>query len=323
MKVFRDINQLPAFDKPVITIGSFDGLHKGHQRVLQQVKNQAARIGGESVIVTFEPHPRQVIYPQASDLKLITSLEEKILLMELYEVENLVIVPFTVEFSQISADEYIEKFIIERFRPACIVIGFDHRFGLNRQGDIHFLRWYSKTGGYTVSEIDEFIVNDITVSSSKIRRALDSADMVSATELLNHPFILQGTVVYGNQIGGKLGYPTANLEYSNRLKLIPPDGIYAVLVHHGEQVYKGALYIGKKPTLSSDDKRVIEVHLLDFRGELYGEKLLLEFIDYIRPDARFEHLEQMKKQISLDKEAVRDRLTGVRSAFDRKREAIL
>lgn len=323
MRVHTDISTLPAFKAPVITIGSFDGLHRGHQAILNQVKNLAKETGGESVIITFDPHPRQVIYPKAGDLSLITTLEEKIYLMEQFEVDHLVVVPFTVEFAQISADEYIEKFLIDKFRPRYIVIGYDHRFGLNRQGDIHFLKWYSHKANYEIIELDEQIIDNITISSSKIRKALERSDLKTATGLLNHPFILMGKVIKGNRLGTSIGYPTANISYQNKIKLIPPDGIYAVYVQHNAQIYKGVLYIGVKPTVTDDNKRVIEVHIIDFEKDIYEENVTIEFIDFIRPDVKFDNLEAMRAQITLDKNAALEILNRTRSSLHSKSEAIL
>jgi riboflavin kinase/FMN adenylyltransferase len=323
MRVYTDISTLPAFKAPVITIGSFDGLHRGHQAILNQVKNLAKETGGESIIITFDPHPRQVIYPKAGDLSLITTLEEKIWLMEQFEVDNLVVVPFTVEFAQLSADEYIEKFLIERFRPKYIVIGYDHRFGLNRQGDIHFLKWYSHKANYEVIELDEQVVDNITISSSKIRKALEKSDLKTATGLLNHPFILIGKVVKGIRLGTSIGYPTANISYQNKIKLIPPDGIYAAYVHHNSTIYKGVLYIGVKPTVTEDNKRVIEVHIIDFSQDIYDEEVIIEFIEFIREDMKFDSIEAMRSQIAMDKDAALEILNKIGNTFQTKSETIL
>lgn len=323
MRVHTDISTLPAFKAPVITIGSFDGLHRGHQAILNQVKNLAKETGGESIIITFDPHPRQVIYPKAGDLNLITTLEEKIFLMEQFEVDHLVVVPFTVEFAQISADEYIEKFLIEKFHPRYIVIGYDHRFGLNRQGDIHFLKWYSHKANYEIIELDEQIIDNITISSSKIRKALEKSDLKTASGLLNHPFILMGKVIKGNRIGTSIGYPTANIAYQNKIKLIPPDGIYAVYVQHESIVYKGVLYIGVKPTVTSENKRVIEVHIIDFEKDIYEDDVIIQFIDFIREDMKFDNVDAMRSQITLDKEAALEILSQIGSSFQTKSETIL
>ena len=199
MIVHRDLNDLPDFKNAVVTIGSFDGVHQGHQSIIEQVRQIALRYGGESVVITFHPHPRSIVFPKDTSLRLITTTEEKIELFERYHVDHLVIVPFTVEFSQMSADEYIEKFLVEKFHPKCIVIGYDHRFGLSRQGDIHYLRWHCERFGYEVIEIEPRQVDDMTVSSTKIRKALENCEVKVAAHLMGHYFPLSGVVVKGRR----------------------------------------------------------------------------------------------------------------------------
>ena len=211
MKVFNDLNNLPPFRNAVVTIGSFDGVHIGHQHILEKVTSLANSINGESIVITFHPHPRLVVYPKDESMKLITTIEEKVQLLHRYGIDNVVVAPFTIEFSQISADEYIQKFLVEKFHPRYIVIGFDHRFGLNRQGDINYLKWHGEKGGYRVIEIPKQEVDHITVSSTKIRRALDSGDMVAARLLLGHHYPLSGTVTHGNKIGAGIGFPIGSL----------------------------------------------------------------------------------------------------------------
>lgn len=304
MRVHRDLNELPDFNNAVITIGSFDGVHQGHQSIIEQVKQIATQHGGESVIITFHPHPRSIVFPKDTSLRLITTTEEKIALFERYQVDHLVIVPFTVEFSQMSADEYIEKFLVEKFHPKCVVIGYDHRFGLSRQGDINYLRWHSQRFGYEVLEIEPRQVDDMTVSSTKIRKALENCDIKTAAHLMGHYYPLRGTVVKGQQIGRQIGFPTANLEVSERHKLIPPDGIYAVKIWHGQKDYRGMLYIGTRPTLTQYHNRTIEVNIFDFDQEIYGQELTLELVDFIREDQKFEQLADLTKQLEKDRIAV-------------------
>lgn len=302
MLVFRDLHQLPEFKNPVITIGSFDGVHRGHQRILEKIKHLARSIDGESVVITFHPHPRQIVYPKDTSLKLLSSTEEKIRLLEQYGVDNVVVVPFTIEFSQLSADEYIQKFLVGAFHPKYIVIGYDHRFGLNRLGDINYLKWYGKEAGYEVIEIARQEVDEIAVSSTKIRNALEKGDARTAHLLLGHHYILSGKVVHGQKIGGSIGYPTANVELLCKDKLVPPDGIYAVSVQHKGKTYGGMLYIGRRPTLKRFDNRTIEVNIFDFNEDIYDEEISLELIDFIRGDAQFDSLESLSRQLDLDKQ---------------------
>ncbi len=305
MRVLKDLNHLPSFKNAVVTIGAFDGVHCGHQRIIEQLNALAWKAGGESVVITFYPHPRQVIYPKDNSLKLLTTIDEKVALLEKYGVDNVVIVPFTVEFSQLSADEYVEKFLVGKFHPKHIVIGYDHRFGLNRQGDIHYLRWHGERHGFEVVEIEQQQVEDIGVSSTKIRNALNVGDVAKACKLLGHPYTLTGTVEHGQKIGRSLGFPTANLAISQREKLIPPDGIYAVQVLHAGQRYGGMLYIGARPTLKDHNNRTIEVNIFNFQQQIYGDELTLELIEFIRHDTQFPNLEALRQQLAADRNQAR------------------
>jgi riboflavin kinase/FMN adenylyltransferase len=302
MKVFNDLNNLPDFKNAVLTIGSFDGVHQGHQKIIEKVNQLARNIGGESVLITFHPHPRLVIYPKDDSLKLLTTIDEKVQLLEHYGVDNLVVVPFTIEFSQLTADEYIEKFLVGKFHPRYVVIGYDHRFGLGRRGDVNYLKWHGQREGFDVVTIEKQEVENIAVSSSKIRNALDRGDVAAANQLLNHRFTLTGTVVHGQNIGKNLGFPTANIDIPQKHKLIPPNGIYAVYVIHQKHRYGGMLYIGHRPTLREHHDRTIEVNIFNFNKNIYGDKLRLELVEFIRNDSEFESLEELKGQLEEDKE---------------------
>ena len=301
MKVFKSLTNLPKFEKAIVTIGSFDGVHLGHQKIIHRVNSIARELGGESIVITFHPHPRLVVYPKDQSLQLITSIEEKIDLFRQYKVDNLVIAPFTVGFSQLSADEYIEKFLIEKFNPTCIVIGYDHRFGLNRQGNIDFLKWHSPKYDYQVVEIEQQEIDAIAISSTKIRRAINDKAIRVANELLGHPFTLRGTVIKGLQMGAKLGFPTANLDITDEYKLIPPFGIYAVNVIHDHTTYGGMLYIGNRPSVEEHNETTIEINIFDFDQVIYNEELKVEIIDFIRNDISFADLEDLKAQLAKDK----------------------
>lgn len=316
MKVYRDLNKLPAFEKAVITIGSFDGVHCGHQKILEKVCQYSDSVGGESIVITFHPHPRQIIYPKDNTLELINTIEEKIKLFERFGIDNLVVVPFTIEFAQQSADEYIHKFLIEKFHPAAIVIGYDHRFGLNRLGDFNYLKYHAEKGGYDLVEIKKQTIKDISVSSTKIRNAIKSGDVRSAAELLGHNFLLTGTVVHGHKTGSKLGFPTANIEVAEKAKIIPPVGIYAVYVNYKLRKYRGMLYIGSRPTITDDGAISIEVNIFDFNQSIYGEELELELVNFIREDAKFDDLEDLKKQLA------RDREDSLKCLLEEEKEAV-
>ncbi len=301
MKVYRDLNDLPKFEKAVITIGSFDGVHCGHQKIIEKVCQLAQSTGGESVVITFHPHPRQIIYPKDNTLELINTIDEKIKLFEKLGLDNVVVVPFTIEFAQQSADEYIHKFLIEKFNPATIVIGYDHRFGLNRQGDFNYLKFHAKEGGYDLIEIKKQTIKDISISSTKIRNAIKAGEVKNAAELLGHNFLLTGTVVHGHKTGSKLGFPTANIHIEEKAKIIPPIGIYAVYVNYKLRKYRGMLYIGNRPTITEDGATSIEVNIFDFNQKIYDEQIEIELVDFIREDVKFEDLEELKAQLARDK----------------------
>ncbi len=300
MKLHRDLNNLPQFRNAVVTIGSFDGVHCGHLKIIKKVKDLALATGGESIIITFHPHPRQIIYPKDDSLRLITSTEEKIALFERTGIDHLVIVPFSFEFSQMSADEYIQKFLVGKFEPKHIVIGYDHRFGMNRQGDINFLRWYERSFGYKVVEIEKAEIDELAVSSTRIREEVEAADVKGASRLLGGYFTLTGKVVKGQQIGSTIGYPTANLEIMEPLKLMPPDGVYACFVNYDGLRLPGMLYIGKRPTLKKYQNRTVEVNIFDFNKSIYENQLVVELVEFIRPDAEQKDMEALKAQIGQD-----------------------
>ncbi len=300
MRVFRDLNSLPKFQNSVITIGTFDGVHLGHQKLIERLRTLATEQNGESIIITFHPHPRLVINPQDDSLKLLNTIDEKIALLEKYGVDNLVIVPFSRDFSEQNAEDYVTDFLVKNFQPKAIVIGYDHKFGRNRTGDFHLLETMKTRFGYQLEEITKEMLEDMTISSTKIREALNQGRIEDASVLLGHNYTLAGFVVKGLQNGRKLGYPTANLQISDTHKLIPKTGIYAVRVSYGQQTYNGMLSIGYNPTFGGK-VQTVEVNILDFNKEIYGELLMLEFVSYIRAEKKFESLEDLIKAIDNDK----------------------
>lgn len=322
MQVYHDLNQLPEFRNAVITIGSFDGVHKGHQKLLEQLRLLARRSQGESVVITFHPHPRLVVYPNDDSLRLLNTIDEKLALLEQYGVNHAVVVPFTVEFAQQPADEYVLRFLVERFHPRYVVIGYDHRFGLNRQGDINYLRYHGKEAGFEVVEISRQDIDAMAVSSTKIRKALDAGEVERAARLLGHAYRLTGKVVYGQQLGARIGFPTANLEIAQKHKLVPREGIYAVYVTHKEQRYRGMLYIGNRPTLNEDKlSQSIEVNIFDFEKSLYGDKIQIELVAFLREDAQFDSLEALSQQLALDKKKALQVLPPANEALRLARES--
>jgi len=305
MRIFRDIKGLPSFKNAVITIGSFDGVHRGHQKIIKRINHLAKEIDGESIIITFDPHPRKIIYPKDNSLELLTSLDEKIALCESFGIDNLVIVPFSIEFSQQNPREYIEKFLIGLFAPKYIVIGYDHRYGLNRAGNVDLLKAYESKNEFAVIQIKKQELEDITISSTKVRNALKAGNIEEANQFLNHNYNLKGKITHGDKIGQTIGYPTANIRIGENDKLIPAEGVYGVncIVEGLEK--QGMLYIGTRPTLEGKKPELkIEVNLFDFNDNIYDKEITVELLYHIRGDIKFESLQALKYQLSKDKESV-------------------
>ncbi|TVR80426.1 MAG: bifunctional riboflavin kinase/FAD synthetase [Saprospirales bacterium] len=301
MIVHRNIENLSPLKRCVVTIGSFDGLHLGHKKILERVNDYARQYNAPSVVITFDPHPRQVIFPSDKSLELITTLREKTILFEKSGIDHLVIVPFTVEFAQLIPQEYIENFLIKKFNPYCIVIGYDHRFGLNRGGDIHMLKSYGEEYDFKVVQIPKQECDAIAISSTKIRKFLANNQLAKANQLLGHPYFFIGEVIHGKKLGRDLGFPTANLKIHDKEKIVPASGIYAVLVYHGDNKHRGMMYVGSRPTVQDDGQRSIEVHIFDFNQYIYGDSLLIEMIDFVRADEKFDDLEALRAGLKSDK----------------------
>ncbi len=301
MLVIRHIDQLPDLSGCVVTIGTFDGVHLGHNVIIKRITEEAKARNGKSVIITFYPHPRQIITP-GSPVYHLTTLEEKLHILEQRGVDVVVVVPFSREFSEISAEEYAEQFLIKNFKPAVIVFGYDHKFGRNRSGDIHLLKRIAQTYHVLVEEIPAHIIDSLTVSSSRIRTFLSSGNIAEANELLGYPYALSGPVVMGDQIGRTLGFPTANIFLEEPYKLIPADGVYVVrvLCSRRNTQYFGLLSIGNRPTFNKTEKR-IEVHILNFTDTIYGERLKVELLHFIRADKKFANVDSLVEAMHEDK----------------------
>ena len=318
MRVFRALDNLPEFQNSVITIGSFDGVHSGHKAILNKLKALARKSEGEVVVITFHPHPRQVIYPKDNSLQLLNSIEEKIQLFEKIGIDNLVIVPFSVEFSQQSPDEYVESFLVKKFNPKYIVIGYDHKFGLNRQGDIKFLQYHADRFGYEVVEIEEQTISENTISSTNIRKALNAHKIKEANAALDYNYLLTGKVIRGLEIGKTLGFPTANLEIIGKAKLIPPEGIYATYTWVDGVRFQSMFYIGRRPTIEGEDAQTLEVNIFDFNEIIYGKTIQLELVEHIREDMKFDGLDGLKSQLAIDKIASLEVLNRYEKALTKK-----
>ncbi len=302
MKVYRNLDTLPPFINAVVTIGTFDGVHVGHQKIIHQLLNESKRTGGESVLITFHPHPRKIVKPHESLMQL-TTMEERIELLKQLGINNMVVVPFTKDFSQQTALQYVENFLVERFHPATIIIGYDHKFGNNREGDYRMLEQYAHQFSYTVQEIDEQLINDAVISSTKVRAALLRGDVLYAKSLLGYDYFFKGEVIEGNKLGRTIGYPTANLQMDNPDKLVPGNGVYAVLCQlEGEiRLLKGMMNIGTRPTVDGLN-RMIEVHIFDFNEEIYGRHLKVRLKHFLRNEEKFSGIDALKEQLRKDKE---------------------
>ena len=300
MHVYRDIESLPHIEKAVITIGTFDGVHLGHQKIINQVKKEAALIGGSTVIVTFYPHPRKVVHKEQAPLQLLTTLSEKLHLLENCGIDHVVVVPFNESFANQSAAAYVEDFLIGKLHPRVVIIGYDHKFGKDRKGDYRTLELYGKSHGFKVIEIPEKILHEVTISSTAIRAAVKEGEVAKALELLGHPYTVSGQVVKGNQLGRTLGYPTANIHVSEEDKLLPFYGIYAVLVRtENKELFKGMLSIGIRPTIG-ESPMTIEVNIFDFNRDIYGTHLTIEFIQRLRDELKFDGLDSLKAALKQD-----------------------
>ena len=310
MEVYKDLNNLPKFKNAILTIGTFDGVHKGHQKILERLNTLAKQHDGESILITFHPHPRFVLQPDNKSLKLLNTLEEKIQLLEKYKLDKLVVAPFSVEFSQMPAIAYIRNFLVENFSPKTIVIGYDHQFGVNRSGDIDLLEEFQELFEYKVEQISKETLKDIDISSTKIRTALTEGNIEVANNLLGHPYTLIGFVIKGEQLGRTIGFPTANIQLEVDYKLIPKNGVYAVLININNETYKGMLNIGFRPTVEGQFK-TIEVNIFDFNQNIYGEKIELQLLHYIREEHKFENLDALKSQLNQDYIAVKTSLDKV------------
>ncbi len=284
-----------------MTVGTFDGIHFGHQKIIDSLKSLANEEDGESVMLTFSPHPRLVLFPENNNLKLINTLDEKINRLESSGIDHLIIYPFTKDFSRISALEYVRDFLVKEIKVSTLIIGYDHQFGRNREGNFEYLKELSELYGFDVKEISAQDINDINVSSTKIRKAIELGDIPLANEYLGYTFPLKGKVIEGKKLGNTIGFPTANLLIEDKTKIIPKPGAYVVYVEVDGNRYKAMLNIGKNPTIDESEQEKIEVNLFDFDGNLYQKTIKVEFIERLRDEVKFDSLDALKNQLRLDK----------------------
>jgi riboflavin kinase/FMN adenylyltransferase len=303
VKIHRDLNSFHA-QNPVLTIGTFDGVHLGHRKIIDRLNVLAAQINGESVIFTFDPHPRKVIAPEESNLRLLTTLDEKIELFEKSGIDHLIIYPFTPEFAELSYSEFVEKILVGQIHTEYLVVGYDHKFGKGRQGDFEFLKNCAERFGFHIEKLDVLLMNESNVSSTKIREAIQHGDFETVNSFLGYPFTLHGTVVMGQQLGRKIQFPTANVETSDPDKIVPGYGVFAVRVKVRGEIYTGMLNIGSRPTVNHNaDHRSIEVNIFDFESDIYDDPIELVFFKKLREEQKFSSIGLLKDQLALDKQS--------------------
>lgn len=302
MQLIEDISSFQVPGYAVVTSGTFDGVHYGHQKILRKVVKTAKEKNGKSVVITFWPHPRFVLKKGHDELKLLSTFEEKAKLIEENGIDYLVKIPFTKEFSELSSEEFINQILVEKINTKKLVIGYDHRFGKNREGGFDYLKKNSARYGFEVEEIPRQDIEHVGVSSTKIRDAIMNGQIHEATEFLGRPYSLSGFVKDGDRIGRSIGFPTANIDVPESYKLIPADGAYAVLLDYKGNTLQGMLNIGQRPTVSGEERR-IEVHIFDFDEEIYNERLTIYFIKLLRREQKFDSIDQLRLQLNNDKQS--------------------
>lgn len=306
MKIITDLNEFHPQKPVVLTIGTFDGVHLGHQALLKQINIEAENRGGESYVLTFNPHPRSVLFPNESPVMLIQSIEEKKDKLNRFGLDNLIIYPFTKAFSALAAIEFVEKVLVKQLKVDTLIIGYDHQFGSNREGNIEFLKAHQSTYGYRVIEIEAQTIDELKVSSTRIRKAIEEGDLASVNHFLREPYTLVGQVIKGDQLGRTIGFPTANLKLNEPYKLVPKNGVYAVQVNCLGNKYQGMMNIGVRPTLANSFEKRIEIHMLDVDLDIYDQEIKVSVLAFIREEQKFAGLEELKTKIKEDENWTRN-----------------
>ena len=305
MKIYHHLSEFKKLTNAIVTIGTFDGVHCGHQKIIKRLCELAKTSGGESVILTFFPHPRMIIDPENQGLKMINTIDEKAEILAKLGVDHLIITPFTRDFSNLSPADYIKSILVDNIGTKQLIVGYDHRFGKDRKGGMEALETHAKIYNFNIEEIPEQDINDVAVSSTKIRTALLDGNVSLAESYLGYHFSINGPVIKGDKIGRTIGFPTANIFVEETYKLIPGDGIYAVTVEMSlEQpvIFKGMAYIGQRPTINGMTRN-IEVNIFDFNQEIYGQPIKMNFLKFLRHDVKFNGLDALKAQLNQDKMA--------------------
>lgn len=313
MKVYHSIEEVPEIKNPVITMGTFDGVHLGHQKVIEFLKTNAKEINGETVLFTFHPHPRIVLNPDDHGLELIQSVEERIEKLASFGIDHLILFPFTYTFSRMTATEFIRDIMVAKLNVQIMTIGYNHHFGRNRTGNLKSLQELGQIYDFKVIEIPAFKIGDEqrNVSSTKIREALKAGEIKKANRYLGEYFSFSGNVIHGDKIGTKIGFPTANIKIATPYQIIPKIGVYAVLIKVRGNTYKGMMNIGNRPTILEDGEKRIEINIFDFNEIIYDEHVLIQVIDTIRTEKTFESVEKLTEQLQQDEIYCMDMLRSI------------
>jgi riboflavin kinase/FMN adenylyltransferase len=302
VKIHYDIESIPALNITAVTTGTFDGVHLGHKIIIERLIAAARTIGGESVLLTFYPHPRKVLFPDDDQIKMLNTPIEKENLLQASGIDHLVVIPFTKEFSRLSSLEFVRNILSNTLKAKKLVIGYDHHFGRNREGSFAHLLEFGSLYGFQVEEIPAQDIDHVAISSSKIRQALASGDLNTANSYLGYEYNITGKVIKGKQLGRTIGYPTANIEINDSYKLIPAIGVYAVKIKYALNIYNGMLSIGKNPTVTENGPLTIEVNIFDFDLEIYNKQITVYFYKKLRDEEKYDSINQLKSQLAIDKE---------------------
>jgi len=302
MHVVRDINDIKYDKKSAITVGTFDGVHLGHRKIIEKLNSIKDSKKLRSIIITFEPHPQIVLRNRAKDIRILTTLDEKLKIFEELKIDITYVINFTKEFANTTAEEFYKNYLIDKIGLNDLVLGYDHMFGKNREGNFDTLKVLSEKYHFTVDKVDEYKFEGEHLSSTVIRNLLNEGNVKKVSLILGRPYSIKGNVIEGRKLGKELGYPTANIEISEDYKLIPKIGIYAVSVELNSNLYYGMMSIGKNPTVTDEDTVKSEVNIFDFDENIYGKEIKINFIDYLRDEEKFDTLEDLKKQMLTDKE---------------------
>ncbi len=304
MRVFKSIENF-EIKNPVVTIGMFDGVHKGHKEIIDTLKKSAKQLNGETVLLSFWPHPR-MIFEGNKSVRLLSTMDEKVALLENAGIDNFVIIPFSREFANISYKHFVKEILVKQIKTNSVIIGYNHHFGKNREGNFEKLIYLGKKYGFNVEKLEEQMVENERVSSSVVRDALNQGKIETANKYLGYKYSFTGFVVKGNQNGIKLGYPTANIYMREPYKLIPGTGVYAVYATIDNKTYPGMMNIGFRPTIIEDNKqKSIEVHLFDFNDNLYGKEITVKLEQKTRDEQKFDSINQLKSQLKIDENMIR------------------